>query len=132
MQPIWKWNYKLETFFQKNTQLKRVEIMCDALFINRDAIINSKIKLNVLSIRFDKLGKLDVICTVLKRLYDTGFYKRLHIEFMYHLSISPAVIDKTATLRGLEKLSGHFKNFNSTTIGGLKELHAYIKLPNAQ
>lgn len=130
------WSRSLEIFFHKNKQLKHFKIMHGFLLTNRQAIIYSKMKLDVLSIQCDNCSDLDEICIVLNELYDTGFYKRLQfhaLRVQRGATISKAEIDKIATMKGLEKLSGFFESFNSTPIFGLKELHNleyFQDLPN--
>lgn len=116
--------HKLDIFFQKNSHLQSLYIDNRFLLSISETIINSYMKLNVLSIMYREIAPedLDQFCALLNKLHVNGFYKRLDIG-----SKSPCVstseMQKIRTLPGLEKLFGDFQLITFSQIVGLKDLH---------
>ena len=136
---------KLSIFLQKNEQLQCIELHYYFLLKYSDIFINSSIRLKVLilhhngGLRDGLFGvRFDVLNSLLNRLKDGGFYKRLELEIETKLAsiesisfISSIHMNQISTLRGLEKLSGKFeKDVVSPTMFGLKELNIYNRLPH--
>lgn len=86
----------LKIFLQRNSQIKSFGIGPWILWEHSDIFINSKLKLDVLTL----VDFHSRICTLLNRLYDNGFYKRLECR-----TWGQKFIDQIGTLHGLEKLS---------------------------
>lgn len=134
---------KLSIFLQKNEQLQIVEVPFELILKYRDIFINSSIKLKVLILKhhdlfyglFDK--RFNYLNTLLNRLNDSGFYKRLELEVETKFStrdsfilISSIHMKQISRLRGLEKLSGKFEeDVVSPTMLALKELNIYNHIP---
>lgn len=113
----------LGNFFQNNKQLKHFRTNYNFLLTNIETIIKSEIKLDVFTIFCEKNHDFNDVCTLLNKLYDNGFYKRLYFRYEYFEYISKAECNQIATLHGLEKLGGHFEqNTGLSLIPNLKEL----------
>lgn len=89
----------LEIFLQRNAHNKSFGISPWILWEHSDIFINSKLKLDVLTLT-DFMDFHSRIHTLLNRLYDSGFYKRLECKTM-----GLKVIDQIGTLHGLENLN---------------------------
>lgn len=114
----------LATFLKKNQQLKHLEINSCVLLHNSETFINSKLKLDVLTIQYKNFFSERVtsykVCTLLNQLHDTGFYRRSEWELDPGCCIKSVEMSHIGTLRGLEKFSGTFYANVLTTIVDLK------------
>lgn len=86
----------LKIFLQRNAHIKSFGICPSILWEYIDIFINSKLKLDVLILASFHSS----YNTLLNRLYDNGFYKRLECKTM-----RPNVTDQMGTLHGFEKLN---------------------------
>lgn len=117
----------LEIFFQKNPQLKKFETRPCFLLDNSETFINTKTKLDVLTIRYDdsnKMNNLKDVEILLNKLYDNGEKLKLGVLGDCNKAISQAQMNQIGKLRGLERLNGYFaKNLVFSTILSLREIY---------
>ncbi|XP_055326435.1 uncharacterized protein LOC129580229 [Sitodiplosis mosellana] len=109
-------------FFDKNPQLQSFQTDHRFLLKNSDTFLKSNMKLDVLSIRYELDDGLNGVCSLLSKLYDNGFYKRL--EFDSGASKIPQDgINRIGRLGGLEKWSGCFEGITVIpAVANLKKL----------
>lgn len=132
---------ELNEFFTINPKVKSFSTSAHCLWMNRDQLLNSTIKLNTLEIWMNNIfnppaykfkGGVDIhlwelrtrmqaICQIINQLHRQGFYKELKL---YLHDDTQQVIDEVASLLGLEMLSiAHFKKeFNHLPLTLVKEL----------
>lgn len=94
----------LTTFFELNPNIQIFSSTFDFVWANRDRFLGSNIKIDQLNVTGDcfVIHGMDRICSVLNKLYDQGFYKRVH---MYPSFIYEQVdFDEIVSVRGMEKL----------------------------
>ncbi|XP_031635597.1 uncharacterized protein LOC116348668 [Contarinia nasturtii] len=101
---------ELRDFFVRNPNVQRFSTSVDFLWDNRDILLNSKAKLDILELegispytlsRLYKRQTSENIVELLNRLHEQGFYKRLHI---YSSHIDERICTSLASFKGLEFL----------------------------
>ncbi|XP_031635570.1 uncharacterized protein LOC116348651 [Contarinia nasturtii] len=100
---------ELRDFFVRNPNVHRFSTSVDFLWDNRDILLNSKAKLDVLELKrishtWSPLYKRQTpenILELLNRLHEQGFYKRLHI---YVDDVDEKIGTSLASFKGLEFL----------------------------
>lgn len=105
----------LNKFFKLNSYVKNLSINGSCILYNRQSLINSDIKLNDLTIygiQFD-FCYIDI----LNRLYQRGFYKRLHV---YAKSIP--MKNKLTALKGLFTLYMSLNNYSEPVLPAITNL----------
>lgn len=124
----------LNGFLEKNESIRTFSTSGLCLWINRDQFLNSNAKLDVLEIRMmDVYGvsldefaaagtRVQTICRLINRLYERGFYQRLHFFITDDDQISN--IGGLASLQSLEKLciNEFKKSFSLHPLTLVKEL----------
>lgn len=108
-------------FLKRHTGIKTFSTDAICLLENQENILELKLKLDTLKIHDSNAYNIQPLCTLLKELYERGFYKRLHLEMDCSRQ---EVLDNFASLDALESLI--FKSFGKdcklTQISSLKDL----------
>ncbi|XP_031640983.1 uncharacterized protein LOC116352482 [Contarinia nasturtii] len=116
----------LITFLELNTTIKQFSVDMELLLSKQNLFKNSSIKLGTLAIDCDAEYKdeCDLYCQLLNELYDSGFYKKLHLTFN-GFRIRQKVVDKLASVKGLVKLrvEQHENRINFGALSNLEELY---------
>lgn len=101
-------------FLERNSNIRTFATSGQCLWVNRDQLLNSTVKLNILEVRMmevygvdmDEFGiaatRMQTICWLLYQLYEKGFYQRLHFYITDDDQINN--IDDLASLYGFDKL----------------------------
>ncbi|XP_055306450.1 uncharacterized protein LOC129570761 [Sitodiplosis mosellana] len=113
---------ELSEFFTRNPKVQRFSTSGVFLWANRNELVKTKAKLNILEIKSNHfLGYGDSIWDLLKQLHSQGFYKRL---FLYTDGVNQDLSIKLASLPNLETLCVRWfsGNYNLTCLTNLKEL----------
>lgn len=117
---------ELTTFFELNTNLKRFALTQEMLRPNGNIFINTKLKLDILSIMcfaetFSELRNL------LNALYEHGLYKELHLYFprFDDINLNQNNVIQLKSFKGLTKL---FTNKKSGTTDGYVDLSSLIDI----
>ncbi|XP_031635376.1 uncharacterized protein LOC116348494 [Contarinia nasturtii] len=117
----------LKTFFELNTTIKKFSVDMELFWSNRELFKKSNIKFDTLSIGFGKecdefnTYEFKLLCRLLNDLYASGFYKNLHMHFLYPgLRIPQAFINQLASVKGLVKF--HFELKTHLLLGTLRNL----------
>lgn len=93
---------QLKKFFERNSSIRSFSVDANCLWQNEDAILNANVKLNDLIV--DIYGwefRIESVSSLLNRLYEQGFYRRLHIYAPY---TDQSTTEQIAVLQGLDKL----------------------------
>lgn len=117
---------ELTTFFELNTNLKRIALTQGMLRLIKNIFINTKLKLDVLSIMcfahiFSELRNL------LNELYEHGLYKELHLYFPHfdYGFFNQNIFIQLKSFKGLTKL---LVNKDLNTRNGLNDLSSLIDI----
>lgn len=124
----------LNGFLEKNSNIKFFGTSGLCLWINRDQLLGTTAKLDILEIRMMEVydvtsdefivpgTRMKTICKLINQLFERGFYQRLHFFITNDEQIIN--IDEVVSLNGLEKLCIlNFKeNFNLHPLTLVKEL----------
>lgn len=117
--------YELMTFLEKNSNLKTFGMRADDLWMYRNKIMNSQMRLNLFKIRGATINdSFFAFCELLNKLYEQEFYKRLHIEISAFKFLPSTVYAALSSVLGLERLDvQHKENVECLPkISHLKEL----------
>lgn len=114
---------ELGEFFKQNPNLQTLLVSENVFLANIHAMLNAKIKLQVLIVTIYK-GDEETIFRYLSQLHDQGFYQRLHPRMFY--TFDQQRIDKVCSLN-VEKLyfsySMESAKVNLDSLTNLKELY---------
>lgn len=118
---------ELETFFQCNSKVKRFSTSARFLWINRNQLLQSNVKLNILEIKaedfseYDESGNKIILWDLLTKLHERGFYKRL---FLYTDCVDQDLSNKFNSVPGLETLCirRFTQSYSIPSLTSLKEL----------
>lgn len=115
---------ELKIFFDLNPNIKKLTFGGKCFWINQESIRNSKLKLDVLAIKYDKRVKLDSLCTLLNDLYNRGTYLRLNLYFDLPFGFEQEIIDQLEKLNALVKLVANSRHsyINISSLVKLEEL----------
>lgn len=95
------------TFFILNPNVRKFSTYSNVIWNNRDAFLNSKIRLDELNLRWTREIEVNFsqrFVDLLNQLHDQGFYKRLHIS-----SRRPEIGSSIISFKALNSL--HIKGF---------------------
>lgn len=113
---------ELKTFFELNPNIHSFSTNSSCLWMSRQLIMDSKVKLQNLFIDFDRegLSNIESIRDLLNELHDREIFKRLHLQFR---NCNQRHIESMSLLQTLESL--HLKsneNINLCQLNHLKVL----------
>lgn len=122
-------NDQLKNFLEKHLKLNNFAASCYFLWENRDSLIQTSVRLDLLNIFFERKDPIpfDQFVIFLNTLYERGFYKTLKLTYRF---FRPSNIDDNdlknaiSTLPALEKLSIPDESFiDLTRSPNLKEFY---------
>lgn len=104
---------ELQTFFDQNSHIKSFATNAETILVNRNAFVNTKLKLDVLSIQFSEVRSRSFdnntfisIRNLLNELHEHGAFKQLHVYFTFcKLFHHQQDINHMTAFNGLTKLS---------------------------
>lgn len=115
-------------FFKMNPNVRSFSTSTQCLWANRQKLLQSHLHFNLLEIKFhyNQYNKshpnMESICSLLRQLYNCGFYKKLHVYFHEHKNITD--FHHVFSLDALEKLfiERFDRSYNIDHLTNLKEL----------
>ncbi|XP_031629056.1 uncharacterized protein LOC116344599 [Contarinia nasturtii] len=115
---------ELATFFQLNPNIKRLSTGAKFFWFNQQTMTNTNLKLNTLAIKYDKRVYLMSFCRLLNKLYDSGFYKKLHLYFDHPLGFNQKIIEELKSVKALVKVAANSRQnyINLSCLINLEEL----------
>lgn len=114
----------LQVFFDLNPNVKKLAFGGKCFWMNRDMMRSSKLKLDVLEIKYDKRIKLDSFCRFMNELHAQGFMNQLHLYIDLPYGFEQEIIDQLATVDALVKLVANSRqsHINISSLIKLQEL----------
>ena len=119
---------ELKTFLEQNTNIHRFATSAEMILANREALKNSSVKFEVLSVEFEVIETLNESADLLNELFERGFYKQFHAYFKtieYISTFDQETANRLASLNGLTKLyiTGMNDGIDLSHLINLKQLH---------
>lgn len=94
---------ELKTFFERNSNIRRISVMANCLWLNRLSIMEASLELDFLEIYCSLQTSFTSLFTNwLNELHEKGVFKKLHLNSI--VEVNRTNINQLASLRGLEKL----------------------------
>lgn len=122
---------QLETFLKKHSNINRITTNFRFLWTHRDVFVATNIQVGILTTYFDvPFGhvQVDEVFALLKRLFERGFYKSLHLSFgrrgSYLNNRYEKLSNAVAMVPALQKFSARdHKILDLYCLTNLKEFH---------
>lgn len=102
---------ELRTFLELNPKIKTFFTFARFFWANRLYMLDANVKLNelVIYINYDNWTDFSAFCDLLHKLYECGFYERLHLQY-FCCTTNQDFIDEMASLSALTKLFVNIKS----------------------
>ncbi|XP_031633930.1 uncharacterized protein LOC116347479 [Contarinia nasturtii] len=112
----------LITFLELNTTIKEFSFDPEHFWSNRELLKKSNIKLDTLVIHLDEHEvEFDLFCCLLNELFESGFYKKLHMFFYRGFWMDQECVNELALVKGIVKFYAGTNSYGYN-IGALRNL----------
>lgn len=97
---------ELQTFFQRNPQIKTFATDVETILANEDTFKNTNGKWDVLCVRFGKESSLNLLLyrDLLNELHERGVFKQLHLFLSFQFEFNEIVANQLFPINGITKL----------------------------